>query len=267
MVEQGTHTGSEKGPDISEKTADTSEVMGYVHSVETGGMADGPGVRYIIFMSGCPLRCQYCHNPDMFHKKKGKLASSAQLLDDISRYASYLSKSKGGVTLSGGEPMVQPEFVKAVFKGCKEMGIHTALDTSGYLNMKADDDILSLTDLVLLDIKSGIERVHKEVTGRPLKPTLSFAQRLAVKNIPMWLRYVLVPDLTDAPDNIEAVASFAASLDGGIKRIDVLPFHKMGEKKWEHIGLDYKLKDTLPPTHNQIAAARDIFKKYGLTVY
>jgi pyruvate formate lyase activating enzyme len=267
MAEQGIRTGKKKGLISSEKITEKSEVMGYVHSVETGGMADGPGVRYIIFMSGCPLRCQYCHNPDMLHMKDGKLTSATQLLDDISRYASYLNRSKGGVTLSGGEPMVQPDFVKAIFKGCKEMGIHTTLDTSGYLNKKADDDLLDLTDLVLLDIKSGIDRIYKEVTGRPLQPTLSFAERLAKKGIPIWLRYVLVPGLTDGVDNIEEVASFAASLNGTVQRVDVLPFHKMGEKKWEHTNLDYKLTGTGSPTHEQIAAARNIFKKYGLIAY
>lgn len=241
--------------------------IGYVHSVETGGMADGPGIRYVVFLSGCPLRCQYCHNPDMLHKKNGKITSVELLLQDIDRYAAYLSRSKGGVTLSGGEPMTQPEFVKAIFKGCKEMGIHTTLDTSGYLNKKADDELLKLTDLVLLDIKSGIDRIYKEVTGRPLQPTLSFAERLAEKGVPIWLRFVLVPGLTDATDNIEEVASFAASLNGGVKRVDVLPFHKMGEKKWEHTNLDYKLKGTVSPTHEQIAAARSIFQKYGLTTY
>lgn len=241
--------------------------IGYVHSVETGGMADGPGVRYVVFMSGCPLRCQYCHNPDMFHMKKGKLTPLKDLLEDISRYASYLSRGKGGVTLSGGEPLCQPDFTRELLKGCKEMGLHTALDTSGYLNLKAADDLLDVTDMVLLDIKSGLERAYKFVTGRPLQPTLLFAERLAEKGIPIWLRYVLVPELTDDPDNIEAVASFAASLEGDVERVDVLPFHKMGEKKWEHMGLDYKLKDTVAPTHEQIAAARDIFKKYGLKAY
>ena len=264
MSEQGTHTGGRK--DFC-SIGEMPGADGYVHSVETGGMADGPGVRYVVFMSGCPLRCQYCHNPDMLHMKKGKLTPSGEILEDISRYASYLSKGKGGVTLSGGEPLCQPEFTRALLKGCKILGLHTALDTSGYLNLKAADDILELTDLVLLDIKSGTDKIYKEVTGRPLQPTLLFAERLAEKSIPIWLRYVLVPELTDDADNIEEVASFAASLKGGVQRVDVLPFHKMGEKKWEELGLDYKLKDTCPPTHEQIATARNIFKKYSLTVY
>jgi len=246
---------------------DSEAVNGYVHSVEIGGMVDGPGVRYVVFLNGCPLRCQYCHNPDMLHMKKGELTSHTQLLDDISRYASYLVRGKGGITLSGGEPLCQPEFATAIFKGCKEMGIHTALDTSGYLNLRDDDELLDFTDLVLLDIKSGVERIYKEVTGRPLQPTLSFAQRLTEKNIPIWLRYVLVPNLTDDPENIEAVASFAASLKGGVQRVDVLPFHKIGEKKWEYTDLDYKLKNTPSPTQKQMASARNIFKKYGLIVY
>jgi pyruvate formate lyase activating enzyme len=255
-------TGQETGNNIEDVCS-----IGYVHSVETGGMADGPGVRYVVFLSGCPLRCQYCHNPDMLHMKKGKITSVDEILGDIRRYASYLRKSKGGVTLSGGEPLCQPEFVKEIFMGCKEIGIHTTLDTSGYLNKRADDELLSLTDLVLLDIKSGVDRIYREVTGRPLQPTLSFAERLAQKGIPIWLRYVLVPNLTDDPENIEEVASFVASLEGGVQRVDVLPFHKMGEKKWVYTNLDYKLKDTLPPTHEQIAAARSIFQKYGLMVY
>ncbi len=267
MTEQGTHTDKEKSLVSCGRDPKDAEVSGYVHSVETGGMADGPGVRYIVFMSGCPLRCRYCHNPDMLRMKKGALTPSTQLLDDISRYASYLSHSKGGVTLSGGEPLCQPDFVKAIFKGCRKMGIHTTLDTSGYLNKKADDELLSLTDLVLLDIKAGSERIYKQVTGRPLQPTLVFAERLAARGIPVWLRYVLVPNLTDDPEEIEYVASFAASLGSVVKRVDVLPFHKMGEKKWEHTSLNYKLKDTPSPTHVQIAAARKIFQKYGLTAY
>lgn len=243
------------------------DVFGYVHSVETGAMADGPGVRYVVFMSGCPLRCQYCHNPDMFHMKKGCLISCGEILKDISRYASYISIGKGGVTLSGGEPLCQPEFARALLKGCKEMGLHTALDTSGYLGLRDFDDILDFVDLVLLDIKSGIEAIYKNVTGRSLEPTLSFARQLAKKDIALWLRYVLVPGLTDDPDNIEAVASFAAGLNNKVERVDVLAFHKMGEKKWGELGFDYKLGDTLPPTHEQIDVAREIFEKQGLTVY
>ena len=242
------------------------KIEGYVHSVETGGMADGPGVRFIVFLSGCPLRCQYCHNPDMLKKKKGTLTKATDLLADIEKYSHFLKKGKGGVTISGGEPMAQPDFVKAILKGCKDMGLHTTLDTSGYLNHRTDDEILGLTDLVLLDIKSGLPEIYKEVTGRNLEPTLKFAKRLADANIPIWLRFVLVPGLTDAPENIDAVASFAASL-GNIERVDILPFHKMGEKKWEHTNLEYKLKDTPTPTKDETAAAREIFKSHGLVIY
>ncbi|MFP4098931.1 MAG: pyruvate formate-lyase-activating protein [Alphaproteobacteria bacterium] len=251
-------------PEHKDKSKD---ITGYIHSVETGGMADGPGVRYIAFLSGCPLRCLYCHNPDMLRMKKGKKMSHTEILKDISRYASFLTKSRGGVTLSGGEPLCQPEFVKAILRGCKKMGLHTALDTSGYMNNNTDQEIIELTDLVLLDIKSGLPDTYKAVTKRSLEPTLNFARKIAQNNVPIWLRFVLVPGLTDAPENIEPIAAFAASLGSAIERTDVLPFHKMGEKKWEHTGLSYALKNTEQPTKEQISAAKEIFRKYNLAVY
>lgn len=255
---------SMSAPDRIKATQPEAEpVKGWLHSVETGGMADGPGVRFIAFLTGCPLRCQYCHNPDMLHKKDGQEVTSDALLAEIASYASFLKQSGGGVTVSGGEPLAQAEFTKIILQGCKDMGLHTALDTSGYLGQRADQDILEATDLVLLDIKSGLPATYKEVTGRDLKPTLDFARVLSNLGKPMWLRFVLVPGLTDAHENIEAVADFAATLET-VERIDILPFHKMGEHKWQRLGLTYHLEGTQTPEAGDVARAKALFEARGL---
>jgi len=244
-------------------TNNLTEATGYVHSVETAGTSDGPGIRYIIFTSGCPLACQYCHNPDTQRSKCGKVTSAADLCADISSYASFLKKANGGVTMSGGEPLMQPEFTRAIFIGCKAMGLHTALDTSGFLGNKASDELLELTDMVLLDIKSGLPDLYREVTGTPLQPTLDFARRLADMNKKTWIRFVVVPGLTDAPENIHAVAEIVSGMPN-VSRIDLLPFHKMGEYKWKELGKEYKLSDTREANDDDIKRARDIFESHGL---
>jgi pyruvate formate lyase activating enzyme len=238
---------------------------GWVHSTETFGTADGPGIRYVLFLSGCPLRCMYCHNPDTWRRHEGRPTPVAEILGDIGAYRSFIGKGPGGVTLSGGEPLVQPNFCKAILRGCKEMGLHTALDTSGYLGKMADDELLNDVDLVLLDIKAGNEQVYQKVTGAKLEPTLRFAERLANMGKPVWLRYVLVPGVTDNLDDIAAVATFAAGL-GNVERVDVLPFHKMGEHKWRDRGLDYSLEDVKPPSELVLGQARAVFRVAGLTL-
>ena len=240
---------------------------GWVHSTETFGTADGPGIRYVLFLSGCPLRCQYCHNPDTWHRKDGTLTSVEDILTDIGSYRNFFGRGRGrgGVTLSGGEPLVQPKFCKAILRGCKEMGLHTALDTSGYLGKQADDALLQDVDLVLLDIKAASGLKYKSLTGVKLDPTIRFAERLAHMNKPVWLRYVLVPGLTDKLDDIEAMATFAAGL-GNIERVDVLPFHNMGEHKWRELGLDYQLSGVAPPSSEILNAARATFRSAGLLV-
>lgn len=243
-------------------TEDTA-LKAYIHSVETSGTVDGPGVRYVIFFSGCPLRCQYCHNPDMFKMKDGKLKTVDEVFDDIMKYASFLKRAKGGVTLSGGEPLGQAEFAAALVKKCKAAGIHTALDTSGYLGDKASDEFLEDLDLVLLDIKSGLKETYKRTTNVELQNTLIFAKRLSDMGKDVWARFVLVPDLTDATENIEAVAEIAKSIKS-LKRLDILPFHKMGEYKWKELGLKYELEATEHPTEEQIEKAREIFLKHGI---
>lgn len=243
----------------------TESVEGYVHSVETLGTVDGPGVRYVIFAQGCPLRCLYCHNPDSFAMKCGRLTSTATLLTDIEHAANFLRRAGGGVTISGGEPLAQPKFTAAILRGCKEMNLHTAIDTTGHLGRKATDAMLADTDLVLLDVKSYDPEVYRRVTGVVLQPTLDFARRLDAMGKKMWIRFILVPGLTDAPDNVEGLADFVASLKM-VERVEVAPFHKMGEFKWEALGIKYQLGNTQPPTPESLESVRRAFSSRGLVV-
>lgn len=236
---------------------------GYVHSVETGGTVDGPGLRYVVFTAGCPLRCLYCHNPDAMHRKNGHVMRVDDLLDDIATYTPYLRRGSGGLTVSGGEPLVQPAFTHALFRGAKLLGLHTALDTSGFLGARASDAMLADIDLVLLDIKAFAPATYQRVTNVALQPTLAFARRLAALGKPMWIRYVLVPGLTDDRAEIEGLADFAAGLDT-VERVEVLPFHKMAEWKWEQLSLPYQLRDTPPPTSEQVDEVRAVFRSRGL---
>ncbi|NLH79392.1 MAG: pyruvate formate lyase-activating protein [Phyllobacteriaceae bacterium] len=238
-------------------------IQGWVHSSEIGGAVDGPGIRYVLFLSGCMLRCRYCHNPDTWHMHHGKPTSSKAVLADLARYAKFLIHAKGGLTLSGGEPLVQPDFTHAILRGAKEMGLHTALDTAGFLGLHADDYLLADVDLVLLDIKAFSEETYRDLTGVALQPTLDFAERLARMGKPVWLRYVLVPGLTDKFDEIEGLAAFAAKL-GNVERVDILPFHKLGEFKWAAEGIPYTLADTPPPTPELAERVRETFRAHGL---
>ena len=237
-------------------------MTGLVHSVESCGTVDGPGIRFIVFLSGCSLRCQYCHNPDTSFKRQGKERTVEDVLEEISRYATFLKNAKGGVTISGGDPLFQPDFTRALLRGCKEMGLHTCIDTSGHLGAQADDALLAATDLVLLDIKAWDSTQYRKLTGQALQPTLDFAEKLAKRGIPMWLRYVLVPGLTDQLDDITALARYAASL-GNVQRVDVLPFHQMGKFKWGELGLTYPLMDLEPPAPELTDQVRTIFRTHG----
>ncbi len=243
----------------------TESVNGYIHSVETLGTVDGPGVRYVVFTQGCPLRCLYCHNPDSFKMGHGRRVGSAELLTDLQGTADFLRRAGGGVTLSGGEPLAQPKFTASLLRGCKEMNLHTALDTTGYLGSKASDAMLADIDLVLLDIKSFDPEIYRRLTGVELQPTLDFAQRLDRLGRNMWIRFVVVPGLTDAPANVEGLADFVASLQR-VERVEVIPFHKMGEFKWEALGLNYQLGDVQPPTPESMIRVQRAFSSRGLEV-
>jgi len=241
--------------------AATTNTTGYIHSVETCGTVDGPGIRYVLFLNGCPLRCQYCHNPDAQGRPEGNETSAEDAFADVLKYKSFIRK--GGLTISGGEPLMQPGFVHAMFKKAKEAGIHTTLDTSGFVGHKATDELLDLTDLVLLDIKSFSPMTYKYVTGVCVDQTLKFAKRLDARGNKVWIRFVLVPGLTDAESNIEGLAQFVSTL-GNVERVEILPFHKMGEEKYVRSGIPYKLGNTPTPTAGEIEAAKAIFARHGI---
>ncbi|MGL4737980.1 MAG: pyruvate formate-lyase-activating protein [Cellulosilyticaceae bacterium] len=241
-------------------------MKGKIHSIETCGTVDGPGIRYILFTQGCPLRCKYCHNPDTWKMADGKESDTDTLISDIVKYKPYMKFSGGGLTVSGGEPLLQPDFVKDLFMKCKAQDIHTCLDTSGFVKLEVADPVLDYTDLVLLDIKSYNPDVFKDLTGVPLDPTLAFANHLKERNIPVWIRYVLVPNLTDDEKDIEELAKYLSTL-GNVERLDILPFHKMGEHKWEVLGYEYELFDTPQPEKEDVLKTKEIFEKYHLPVH
>jgi pyruvate formate lyase activating enzyme len=236
-------------------------LQGWIHSFDTSAGVDGPGLRLSFFLSGCLLRCLYCHNPDTWTPHHGRQMSVEDLLAETKRYAPMLKR--GGITFTGGEPLLQTEFLRAALHAMKAEGYHTAVDTAGLLGDRVDDAMMRDIDLVLLDIKHWNAESYLQITGQKLEPTLQFARRLAEAKRPVWLRYVLVPGLTDQPEAIEGLAEFAASL-GNIERVDVLPFHQLGKDKWHALGLQYHLETTPAPTHEQTADAISIFARHGL---
>jgi len=240
--------------------------LGSLHSWELVTAVDGPGTRMTIFLAGCPLRCLYCHNPDTMEMRRGEPVTADELLTRIARYRSIFQVTGGGLTISGGEPLMQPAFVAGILRGAKQLGIHTALDTSGYLGAHCSDAMLDDIDLVLLDVKSGDPKTYQRVTGRELQPTLDFGRRLAERGTEVWVRFVLVPGLTDAPGNVEAVADYVATLST-VSRVEVLPFHQMGRDKWESLGMKYELDETPAPSPELVARVRGQFRARGLTVH
>ncbi len=239
---------------------------GRIHSTETLGTVDGPGIRLIVFTQGCPLRCLYCHNPDCRVVQAGQETTVADLMTEVRKYQSYMQASGGGVTVSGGEPLMQPEFVAEIFRQCHALGIHTALDTSGYCDLQVAQPVIAEADLVLLDIKSFDPDTYFKVAHVPLQPTLDLARYLDQIHKPTWIRFVLVPGLTDDLQQIQNLADFVASLTN-VERLEVLPFHKMGEYKWHELGYTYQLGDTQPPTSELIQQVVEIFKSRGISVW
>lgn len=237
-----------------------------VHSWELVTAVDGPGTRMTTFLSGCPLRCLYCHNPDTMDMRRGTMVPTEELCQRMLRYRRIFKRTGGGITLSGGEPLMQPAGVARMLRFARENDIHTALDTSGFLGWRCTDAMLDDLDLVLLDIKSGTEKKYRGLTGQNLQPTLDFAGRLAKADIPVWVRFVLVPGFTDSEKNVREVARIAASIPT-VERVEVLPFHQMGRDKWEALGLPYQLGDVEPPSAEATEAARAEFREQGLLVY
>jgi pyruvate formate lyase activating enzyme len=216
----------------------------------------------VLFLSGCLLRCTYCHNPDTWHLKDGTRVSVQQVLDRLKSFAPALRSLDGGLTISGGEAMVQMEFTRRILAGAKDMGLHTAIETSGFLGDKVDDRFLSALDLVLLDIKSSDPATYKKVTGRELAPTLRFAERLAKIGKPAWVRFTLVPGQTDDPANVEGIARFVAPMKN-VQWVEVQPFHQMGAFKWKAMNLEYKLSDTPAASPELTKRVIDQFRAAG----
>lgn len=240
--------------------------LGSVHSWELVTGVDGPGTRLTVFVSGCPLRCLYCHNPDTMFAARGEPVLLEDLIARVRRYRGIFRATRGGLTISGGEPLMQPAFVGRLLRAARELDVHTALDTSGFLGVNATDDLLDDVDLVLLDIKSGLPETYRRTTGRELQPTLRFARRLADRGTEVWLRFVCVPGLTDDPANVDAVADIAAGLTN-VSRVEVLPFHQMGRDKWAALDLRYELAATPPPSTELLERVRGQFRARGLTCY
>src|SRR3954447_2855043 len=231
-----------------DKLKDEVGAFGYVHSYESSSRYDGPGLRAVLFLSGCLLRCTYCHNPDTWHLKDGTYVSADHVLGRLGDFAPALRSLGGGLTISGGEAMVQLAFTRRIFQGAKAMGLHTAIETSGFLGDRADEAYLSAIDHVLLDIKSSDPDTYRRVTGRDLAPTIRFAERLASLSKPVWIRFTLVPGQTDDPANVEGIARLVAPMKN-VEWVEIQPFHQLGAFKWKAMKLDYKLDEAdAPPT-------------------
>jgi pyruvate formate lyase activating enzyme len=253
---------SPDAPDEADFRDDSEGAFGYVHSYETSSRYDGPGLRIVLFVSGCLLRCSYCHNPDTWHLKDGTYVSAQHVIDRIGDFAPALRSLDGGLTISGGEPMVQRAFTKRILAAARHMGLHTAIETSGFLGDRADVGYLSCLDLVLLDIKSSDPETYRTVTGRELAPTLRFAERLAAVEKPVWVRFTLVPGLTDDPANVEGIARFVAPMKN-VEWVEVQPFHQLGAFKWKAMNLDYKHIDTPTPDSNLVSRVLEQFRAAG----
>ncbi len=251
-------------PDESQ-LQETDGAFGYCHSYETSSRFDGPGLRVVLFVSGCLLRCVYCHNPDTWHLKDGTYVSAQTVLDRLGSFAPALRALGGGLTISGGEPLVQSAFTRRILAGAKDFGLHTAIETSGYLGDRADDRYLSALDLVLLDIKSSNPDTYRKVTGRDLAPTLKFAKRLAAIGKPVWVRFTLVPGWTDDPDNVDGIARFVAPMKN-VEWVEVQPLHQLGAFKWKAMNLEYKNANSPTPTPDLINRVLEQFRAAGCHV-
>jgi pyruvate formate lyase activating enzyme len=243
----------------------TGEV-GFLHSFTAGSAVDGPGVRLVAWTAGCAWRCFYCHNPDTWTMRNGLPVTIARAKEELDRYRRGPEAGSGGFTLSGGEPLMQDRFAARLFAAAKEMGIHTALDTNGCYGARLSDAELDSIELVLLDLKAWNPQRHLRLAGMDNGPTLEFARRLAARRKPVWVRFVLVPGWTDAPDEIQQIAGFSADL-GNVEHVDVVPFHQRGRYKWKELGLEYPLQDVEPPTAEEIERASAYFRAVGLEAY
>lgn len=240
-------------------------LKGRIHSIESFGTVDGPGIRFVIFMQGCPLRCLYCHNPDTWEVRgEAKYQMTpTELLTEVLRYKNFIAK--GGVTVTGGEPLLQPEFLREFFRLCKEEGIHTALDTSGYICSSKAFNVLDFVDLVLLDIKTIDPVLHPRLTGVEQTNTLLFLNELERRSLPTWIRHVIVPGLTDDEASLTGLARYISRFEV-VQKTELLPYHIMGAHKYEALGLAYPLKNVEPLSIGQLEKAKKIFEENGINI-
>ncbi len=238
-------------------------MVGKIHSFESFGTVDGPGIRFVVFLKGCPLRCQYCHNPDTWSMNGAREMTDDEIVKNVLKYRSYYG-DKGGMTFSGGEPLMQIEFVTEVFKKLKANSIHTCVDTSGFTfnpndseSVRKHEELIKYTDLVLLDIKHIETAQHKVITGQGNERTLAFAKFLSDRGVKVWIRYVLVSSLSDNDEAITKLRDFISTLST-VEKVEVLPYHSMGKVKYDNLGIDYPLKDEVPPSKDRVANAKRI---------
>ena len=253
-------------PESAVKKALTSGDMGFLHSFTTGSTVDGPGVRLVAWTAGCHWRCLYCHNPDTWNMINGMPVTIDRAIEEVSKYRHGLKVMSGGLTISGGEPLMQDRFVVRLLTAAKRMAVHTAMETNGHLGERLTDEELEQIDLVLLGVKTWTPERHLHLTGKDIGPTLEFGRRLSRLGRKIWIRFVLVPGLTDNPQNVEQIAQYAAEL-GTVERIEVLPFHQLGRYKWKELAINYSLKDVQPPTNEMLERACEQFRAVGLTAF
>ncbi len=247
---------------------ETFPLLGRVHSVETFGSVDGPGIRFLIFLKGCSMRCRYCHNPDTWDPETDDLRTADELLTQAMRYRSYWGR-EGGITVSGGEALLQIDFLTELFRKAKAKGIHTCLDTSGQPFTRREPffskfaELMKYTDLLLFDLKHIDDTKHRELTGRTNRNILDCARYLSDIGKPIWVRHVLVPGVTDNDDDLYALRAFIDTLQN-VKRVEVLPYHAMGTYKWEQLGIPYTLKDVSAPSEERVRNAEHILTAPGI---
>jgi pyruvate formate lyase activating enzyme len=236
---------------------------GFMHSFTTGSAVDGPGVRVVGWLTGCQFKCVFCHNPDTWKMVNGIPVTASRAIEAVKQYRIGLATMQGGLTISGGEPLMQHRFVMKVFKGVREAKIHATLETNGYLGARLTDQDLDSIDLIMLGLKAFTPDLHKRLTGVDNAPVHEFARRLAARKKPVWIRYVVVPGWTDEVDEASKMADFAASL-GNVERVDVLPFHQMGKFKWEKLGMEYQMRDAQTPSRGTMEKIIGCFRSKGL---
>jgi pyruvate formate lyase activating enzyme len=253
----------EKVSETGIRAALASGEWGFIHSFTTGSAVDGPGMRVVAWLSGCQFRCVFCHNPDTWKLTNGMPVSLTRAVEVVNQYRHGLRTMKGGLTVSGGEPLMQHRFLLKLFAAAKQVGVHTALDTNGFLGDRLSDGDLASIDLVMLGLKACTPELHRRLTGMDVEPVHAFARRVAAHGKPVWIRFVIVPGWTDDLDEVGRMADFAAEL-GNVERVEVLPFHQLGRFKWERLGMEYQLRDAEPPGRESVEKVIARFRAAGL---